>query len=138
MAANSRLAVAIHTAAVLACHEGEFVTSGSIARSVKTNPVVVRRILCALTHAGLVESQLGKGGGSKLARKPADIKLSDIYSAVEDEGLFAVPAKPKNKQCPVSCCMKQFLGKVFGAAENAVRESLADTTLAEIVSTTRA
>ncbi len=133
MAANSRFAVAVHAAAVLACHCGEYVTSDLIASSVNTNPVVVRRIISALAKAGIVESCLGKSGGSKLAKKPQSITLLDIYHAVEGEGLFAVHRKPENKRCPVSCCMKDVLPRVFEAAEKSVETTFKRTTLADVI-----
>jgi Rrf2 family protein len=95
--------------------------------------VVVRRILCALTQAGLVESQVGKSGGSRLAKSPERITLADIYGAVMEEGLFAEHKKPENKCCVVSCFMKEVLGRVFSRAESGVREALSGTTLAELV-----
>jgi Rrf2 family protein len=133
MAANSRFAVAVHIAAVLAVHEKEFVTSDDIACSVNTNPVVVRRILGALTKAGIVESHLGKSGGSRLARRPAQVSLLDIYHAVEGQGLFALNPNPENRKCAVSCHMKQFLSRVFDTAERAVESSFSKMTLADVV-----
>jgi Rrf2 family protein len=133
MAANTKLAVAIHAAAVLACKGDEWVTSDLIASSVNTNPVVVRRILCALTKAGIVESHVGKSGGSKLAKCPSRITLADIYAAVMEDGLFAEHGKPENKGCAVSCFMKEALGKLFTKAERGVVQSLKGTTLADLV-----
>jgi len=43
----------------------------------------LEQILLALKGAGLVRSKRGVGGGYVLARDPADIKLSEIVSAVE-------------------------------------------------------
>lgn len=133
MAANSRFAVAVHAAAVLACNCNEFVTSDLIASSVNTNPVVVRRIIRALVKAGIVESHLGKSGGARLAKSPRQITLLDIYHAVEKDGLFALNRKPENKRCPVSCCMKDVLPRVLEAAEKSVEASFRKTTLADVV-----
>ncbi|MBN8547918.1 MAG: Rrf2 family transcriptional regulator [Deltaproteobacteria bacterium] len=133
MAANSRFAVAVHAATVLAFNGSNYVTSDLIAESVNTNPVVVRRIISALTKAGIVESHLGKSGGSRLAKKPNRITLLDIYQAVEKQGLFALNQKPENKKCRVSCCMKDILSRVFDAAEKSVEVSFANTTLADVL-----
>ena len=133
MAANSRFAVAVHAAAVLACYQDSYVTSDQIASSVNTNPVVVRRIISALTKAGIVESHIGKSGGSRLAKKPNRVTLLDIYQAVERQGLFALHQKPENKKCAVSCCMKQILSRVFESAEKSVEASFAKTTLADVI-----
>jgi Rrf2 family protein len=43
----------------------------------------LEQILLALKGAGLVRSKRGVGGGYVLARPPADIKLSEIVSAVD-------------------------------------------------------
>lgn len=134
MAANSRFAVATHTVAVMAYFGKQFVTSEMIAGSVNTNPVVIRRILSALTKAGLCESQTGKMGGSRLARKPSEINLFEIYRAVETEGFFALHAKPANKKCPVSCNIKTLLSNVFQNCDQAVEKTLKKTTVADLVS----
>lgn len=133
MAANSRFAVATHTVAVLAYSEDKFVTSEFIASSVNTNPVVIRRILSALTKAKLCESQTGKLGGSRLARKPQSITLLDIYRAVECDKLFAQHARSENKNCPVSCNIKGVLSRVFQKCEVAVEDSLKSTTVADLI-----
>jgi Rrf2 family iron-sulfur cluster assembly transcriptional regulator len=43
----------------------------------------LEQILLALKGAGLVKSKRGVGGGYILARDPADIRLSEIVSAVD-------------------------------------------------------
>lgn len=133
MAANTKFTVAVHIAAVLACHAGEFVTSDYISRSVNTNPVVVRRVLSALAQAGIVESQKGKAGGARLKLKANKVKLLDIFCAVECDALFAISNKPRNKRCPVSCCMQSAMQNVFAKVDSAVKQSLAQITLADIV-----
>jgi Rrf2 family protein len=134
MAANSRFAVSVHTLLAMACHtEDEFVTSESIASSVNTNAVVIRRILQALTLKKLVSCQPGKKGGSRLSRPPEKITLLDIYEAVQaEEELFALHEK-KNRSCKISCNIKSILNGVFGSAEDALKQSLKKTTLADLI-----
>lgn len=124
MAANSRLAVAAHIVSVLASNENGCVTSAEVARSVNTNPVVIRRILAALTRSGIVASEKGKSGGSKLARRPREISLWDLYKALGEERLFAVHRNPRNPRCPISCRMKEALGSAFASAEKAAEDRL--------------
>jgi Rrf2 family protein len=133
MAANSRFAVSVHTLTVMACRPEKLTTSEAIASSVNTNPVVIRRILQALTQSKLVETVSGKNGGSKLAKDPEKITLMDIYEAVRCEDLFAMHAKPKNRLCPVSCNIKAILNHVFSSAEAALKQSLKKTTLADLI-----
>ena len=88
MSVNSRFAVAIHILTMLAYQQPELLTSGFIACSVTTNPVVIRRVLGDLRRAGLVTSQAGSGGGWKLRREPEQITLLDAYEAVKEGTLL--------------------------------------------------
>ena len=133
MAANTQFSIAVHALTVLALRMPEFVTSDEIAESINTNPVIVRRILGCLHHAGLVESRLGKHGGSKLSLEGNKITLFDIYQAVECDGLFAFHAKPENRSCTVSCSMRATMEDVFGKTEKAVKGALSSITLEEIL-----
>ncbi len=54
MAANSRLASAVHIMSFVAHAGGAGTTSEAIAKSLQTNPVVVRKILKLLEREGLV------------------------------------------------------------------------------------
>ena len=101
MASNSRLAIAIHTVGIIAFLGGKRVTSRIIAGSVNTNPVVIRRIIASLVKQGLVEVQMGAGGGSRLTRPPEKITLADIYIALEEGKIFDVPILDDSHQCPI-------------------------------------
>lgn len=133
MAANSRLAVAAHIVSVFATRRDEFVPSAYVARSVNTNPAVIRRILCALTRAGIVTSEKGKAGGSKLVRCPDKISLWDLSLALGEEHLFVVHKNPANPRCPVSCRMKEVLGRAFADAEEAARDRLRRVTVRDLL-----
>jgi len=132
MAANSRLAVAAHIVSVLAFKRDEFVPSHSIASSVNTHPTVIRRILAALTRAGIVASEEGKSGGSKLMKCPSKITLLDLSFAVGEDHLFAVHKNPTNESCPISRTMKKALGKVFSDAEKAAFIQLQRVSIADL------
>jgi DNA-binding IscR family transcriptional regulator len=133
MAANSLLASAVQILCVAAYVGGEKTNSEVIAKSLKTNPVVVRRILKLLEREGLVEVRPGRYGGVTLKRAPEDITLHDIHRAIEPEdGVFALRASG-NPRCPVNLAMKGLLMPVFGAADAAVDDVLRQTRLASLV-----
>src|SRR5688572_16043599 len=101
MAANSQFSMAVHVLSLLARERSGNVTSEYIASSVNTNPVVIRRIIGQLNQAGLVSSQPGASGGTRLARRAGDITLRDIYGAVDCGEVFALHGKAPNQDCPI-------------------------------------
>lgn len=133
MPASCRFAVAVHVLAVLAYQQDGGVTSDAIAASVNTNPVVIRRLLCSLREAGIVETQKGAGLGSHLARTPAAISLAEIYRAVENAESFSLPDSEPNEKCPVGANIQRALETVFAAAQKALEHELDQTSLADIL-----
>jgi Rrf2 family protein len=130
--------MAVHVLAVLAYKEGDRVTSGLLAASINTNPVIVRRLLLSLQRARLVETRKGAGSGSRLSRSPGRINLAEVYRAVEDVEPFASPARKANTACPVGHCIRETLNQVFASAENAMERDLEKTTLAGVISMIKA
>lgn len=130
---SSRVAVAVHVLAILTWRRGEAVSSQQIARSVNTNPVVVRRIVGALRRAGLVEVQPGSAGGARLARAPEEITLLEVYRSVEDgEPLFALHPQPPCRDCGVGANIQSALCGVFGEAQSAMEAVLGRATVADV------
>ena len=130
--------MAVHVLAVLAYKDGDRVTSGLLAASVNTNPVVIRRLLLALQHARLVETRKGAGFGSRLSRSPGRINLAEVYRAVEDPDWFGMPSRKPNRGCPVGHCIQTELKKVFSSAEEALQRDLSRTTLASVIDCVKA
>ena len=129
---SSRFAVAVHALSLLHHQGGGPVASDVIAGSVNTNPVVIRRLLALLADAGLVRSQLGTGGGAVLARPVGEIRLLDVYQAVEDGDVFAMHQEP-NPKCPVGRNIQAALLTATGAAERALEGALAKSTVGDVV-----
>jgi Rrf2 family protein len=129
---SSRFAVSLHILTILESQDGRPVTSEYIAASVNTNPGVVRRLLSMLHRTGLVRSQLGAGGGAMLAKPASQIRLIDVYHAVEPGCLFAMHRSPPNPDCPVGAHIQAALEPALGRAKAAFEAELADTRLSDI------
>jgi len=67
---------------------GERVTAQRISAEAHVPRRLLARILARLSHARLVESEQGRGGGSRLARPATEITLREAVEAVE--GPFGV------------------------------------------------
>lgn len=139
MSVNSRMTVAVHILSylVLASRKRpDLVTSDQIANSVRTNPVVIRRLLGRLRQGGLVSSRRGANAGWMLARSPKVITLLDVYNAVDDEPIFGLHASPPNPQCPIGRGLPPALRKVYGRLEGELRRQLARTSVDEVLAET--
>jgi Rrf2 family protein len=129
---NQQFSFAVHIMTALAFSPGEVIGSQTLAASVNTNPVVVRRLLLALRRARLIETFTGKHGGARLRKKPNDISLADIYDAVASPPVILINERKALKQCHVSCNMKSIMSRVAKSTEQAVRKHLAGITLAQL------
>ncbi len=133
MAANSRFAVAVHVVTTLTHRGEEWMSSEAIARSVNTNPVVVRRIVRARGRSRLVRSHPGKAGGMQLARRAEQISRLDIFCAIERQCVFAFAPKPGNPDCPVGRNMKRLFEPIFDDSQRVLERSWSRTTIADLI-----
>lgn len=130
---NTRFAVATHILCLLAHFRPGPVDSALIAGSVGTNPAVIRRLLPVLARAGLLQTQLGAGGGALLGRPPEKITLLDVYRALPDAfGRFGIHEHP-NPACPVGRNVGAALAAEMTAAERALEAALARRTIADLM-----
>ncbi len=130
---SARFALAVHVVTLLAQAGEEAVTSETMAGSVNTNPVVIRRVLGALRAGGLVASHRGAGGGWRLGRDPETIGLDEIYRCTEAGPALALPRRAANPGCPVGRHIRQVLSSTFAEAEAALEARLARETVADLL-----
>jgi Rrf2 family protein len=133
MSTNSRFAVAVHVLSLMAWSGEEPLKSEQVAESVNTNPVVIRRMLLELAEAGLVVSQTGSLGGSKLANDPSKTTLLDVYEALECGGVFSLHRQPPSRDCPVGVNIETVLGDVLHEVDTAVEHVLEGITINDVV-----
>ncbi len=132
MAANTRFSTGVHALVLLAAEPDGLQTSEDIAGRLKINPVVIRRVFSLLHQAGVLESQKGPHGGSKLARSAKSITLGEIYQALDGGELFHTGSLSGTHTAKVGAALK----KVFAGAESALREDLDRTRLSDLVKKT--
>jgi Rrf2 family protein len=125
--------VAAHIMAALGYYHGEEISSAILAESVNADPTFVRKSLSKLSKAGLVETKRGQSGASHLAHPPQKITLLDIYRASAAPATSAVHPYPADKNCLVSCHLKECMSGVLSQAQHAFEKSLAKITVADQV-----
>ena len=131
--ANSQFAMAVHVMAMLANNCDERMKSGYIAKSVNTNPVVIRRLLSDLHEADLVVSQTGYSGGTCLTRTPEEIRLLEVYEAVSNNEIFGLHPKEPDQDCDIGSTITAVLGSLQNEISEAVREKFAGYTLQHVI-----
>ncbi len=125
------MSVGIHIMTIFALKPGEPLTSEFIARSVNTNPVVIRRLLGSLRDARIVDSRTGVGGGWSLRIDPEQITLLDILKAVEPQNeIFARPRSEPNPECPCGQHIQGVLTEAYATIQDGMTRQLADITIA--------
>jgi DNA-binding IscR family transcriptional regulator len=89
-----------------------------------------------LRSAGLVMSKAGPAGGFVLARSAHEITLDAVYDAIAEDDLFPRHARP-NMKCPIGKAIGPVLDQVYGGVQSAVRRSLSQTRLGDLVGAAR-
>lgn len=130
---NTQFAMAVHVLTLLGGRPEEVQSSETMAASVGSNPVHVRRVLGLLRCAGIVESRPGVHGGWRLARPRAEITLADAWRAVQGEDPVLGLHEP-NPDCPLGRRIRERLHDLERGAAHAVEVELARTTLCALVS----
>jgi Rrf2 family protein len=135
---SSKLTVGVHILTLLAMTPDQARTSECIARSVNTNPVVIRRLLGLLREAGIVESQGGVGGGWRLKVPTERITLLDVLRVVEPRGeTIALHRSDPNPLCPVGGNIRDVLAGIYDEVERRMDEQLGRTTIAGVLASVR-
>ncbi|MGB7068226.1 MAG: Rrf2 family transcriptional regulator [Pyrinomonadaceae bacterium] len=133
MAANSQFSMAVHVLTMLAGADSGNIKSECLAGSVNTNAVVIRRLLGQLNHANLVVSQTGAAGGTRLARRPSEISLAEVYRAVWRGEVFALHTKPPSQDCPVGRNIEAVLCSLQKQIDASVCERLSRYSLGDVI-----
>ena len=111
----------------------ERVTADRISTEAHVPRRLLARILARLSHAGLVESEQGRGGGSQLARPAGKITLREAVEAVE--GPFGVVrCIMEDRACGegVPCALHE----AWEEGQQAILEYLGTQTIEEFISRT--
>ena len=127
MQSNSRFTIAIHICLFLKHEDKILLSSQEIAESVKTNPVVIRRLIRFLREDGIIGSVAGAKGGFYLQLKPSELTLSRIYQAIKEGDLFK--KETRNEDCPVGANLCNVLDGVYKEAELSMEQVLGNVTI---------
>ena len=116
-------------AALAQLSNGGYAGAGDVARAIGAPRNYLGKLLKALSRAGLVESQKGKGGGFRLARDPAAITLLDVMEPVTQVSRWTGCFLGQPRCSDDTPCA---LHRRWSQARSAYFRFLADTTVADL------
>jgi Rrf2 family protein len=129
---NTQFAIGVHVLTLLASTPDGPQSSEEMADSVGSNAVHIRRVLGRLRRAGLVESRPGPHGGWRALRDPAEVRLGDVWRAVDGDGqVLGVHAA--NPDCPVGREIQVDLLALDRRAAAALAAELDRETIADVL-----
>ncbi len=127
---SEAVALAIHACVIIAGKKAESkTTTSSIASALKASEAHLAKVMQRLVKAGIVDSARGPGGGFVIKAKPENIRLLDIYEAVD--GVFKCSnCFFDHQSCDGKKCL---LGNFIESINVQVRMFLETKTLANLI-----
>jgi Rrf2 family transcriptional regulator, nitric oxide-sensitive transcriptional repressor len=119
----------------LAVEPERLATIDEIARSYGVSRAHLMKVVHQLGLRGYVETVRGRGGGLRLARSPAEIRIGEVVRATEENLSLVECMDPRGSECAIeSACGLQPVLREALAAFLAVLDG---TTLADLVARRR-
>ena len=131
MKQSSQLSDVLHVLLHLAEGDGS-ATSEALAAAMKTNPVVLRRLMGGLRDAGFVASERGHGGGWVLSCSMDRITLRDVYEALGAPKLVSLGFREDNPSCLVALAVNEALASAAQEAEALLLKRFGEVSLATL------
>jgi Rrf2 family nitric oxide-sensitive transcriptional repressor len=115
----------------LATHPERLVPVEEISRAYAISKAHLVKVVQKLTELGIVESVRGRGGGLRLRKDPAEVRMGDLVRATEPDLDLVECFDADHNTCPIApvCGMKGALLR----ARTAFLESLNENTLADFL-----
>lgn len=129
MQASANFTKAIHICIYIHL-KGKLIPSSELAESLKTNPVVVRRLISILKEHKIMGSISGSRGGFYLFKAAKDISLWDVFVATKEEEFFNRPKV--NHECIVSSNLSGLLFDAYHKAEDSMKPALDKVSIATL------
>lgn len=129
---SHKLSDAVHLLVYIEIFPDDDLSSRAIARSIVTNPSMVRSLMMDLRKAGLLKTKQGSAE-PELAKKPDEISLYDIFAAVGMEHHLLHVDEDTEQKCPVGGNIQGPLAKAYAEVEEAAFVKMREISLREIV-----
>ncbi|MCP5094939.1 MAG: Rrf2 family transcriptional regulator [Chloroflexi bacterium] len=111
----------------------DFVPTKQLSEDLNIARPTAVKILQSLNGAGIIETREGAKGGIRLAVAPASVTVLDIFNAVESgKALFRHDFRPHVTGKKPTRAQDELL-TIFGEAESAMKDRLAETAVSDLL-----
>jgi Rrf2 family protein len=134
MSASSKLSNAVKALCFLAKHYPSPQNSTALSADTGINASKLRRLLSALSKAGILTATKGAAGGFMLLKPPDEIHLQEIYCALEDRKAFHldVTTNPDNTVQETHIVNNYFLD-LFSEIQKEIEDKMRTIKLSQII-----
>lgn len=130
ISAKGRYGLAAMSHIAMRYGEGQPITIISISEKLGISKIYLEQVFSLLRRSGLVLSLKGSQGGYQLARSPKEITAYDILSSIETSLMDKADDTVADKAPLLDGAMRTV---VFDKVDEAVKQTLMDVSLADIV-----
>jgi Rrf2 family protein len=120
--------MAIHTVALLAADPARVATTGEVAMDLSVSEAHLSKVLQRLAKEGLVKSVRGPKGGFILGKPANEIRLLDVFEAIEGR------LEPADCLLEKPVCSGCIMGDLLHKVNTLVREQLSNTRVSDVAS----
>ena len=118
----------LHAMALLTAHPEGRLSAREMAQSLSASEAHLAKVMQRLVHVGLVHSVRGPGGGFRLAKAAGDIRLVEVYEAIEGP-LGESACLMEMPVCSAEHCI---LGGLLRTVNRQVKDYLEKTRLSDL------
>ena len=111
----------------------EFTPTQKISQDLNSPPSTAGMLLRRLIRAGIIESREGASGGVRLALRPENLSVLDIFMAIEQERPLFQTNIQLNVAGAKATKVQQAILETLGNAEIAMKGSLEEVTIRDLM-----
>ncbi|WP_137601786.1 Rrf2 family transcriptional regulator [Paucilactobacillus nenjiangensis] len=132
MRLSTKFSDALHLLVFINVFSDIKITSDLIAISIKTSPVVVRRLIGSLRDAGIIIND-PNNHQPIFAKEPSEITMFDVYLATEGHTALFEIDHDTNAECTVGGNIQEVLNGFYTNAEAAAYKELNRISMQEVI-----
>lgn len=126
------ISIVVYTAIKVEHGYTDFVPTRQLSESLDIPMPTAVKILQSLNRSALTETREGAKGGIRLARKPEEITLLDVFHAIEHDRPLFRTKMPTSLTNEMATMVGEKVSKSLQQSEDAMKNSLNQVTIADL------